>query len=104
MPIISIPIVAREKLIYYAAVITVEEVQLKGSMGDFFERRKEGYVEACCDLCPDAGGFLICDFEGALEKFRANPHDALTYLAEYYPGDFTTKRAIEQCEAEAVTA
>ena len=96
MPIISIPIVARDKLIYYAAVITVEGVQLKGSMGDFFERRKEGYVEACCDLYPEAGGFLICDFDDALEKFRASPDEALKYLTEHHPTDFTTKRAIEQ--------
>ena len=101
MPLISIPTVAREKLIYYAAVITVEAVQLNGHMGDFFERRQEGYSEACRDLLPNVAGFLIMAHDDALEKFKANPHEALAYLIDNHPRDFTTKRAMEQREAEA---
>ena len=90
--IFQIPIVARDKHIYYAAVIAAEKVLLKGQMGDFFERRYEGYHECFRDLYPDASGLLVCDHDAALEEFLEEPQKAARFLAEHHPTDFTTKR------------
>lgn len=96
MPLIEIPQIAIDKAVYYAAVIVVESVQLRGHMGDFFERRREGYQEACSDLIGGCGaGFVVMAHDEALERFTADPAEALEYLKAHHPDDFTTKRAVE---------
>jgi len=92
MPLISIPVVARDKHIMYAAIIVLERDVLGGHMGDFFERRYEGYHEAVADLHRDASGLLVCDHDVALERFTKDPALAVDFLREHFPYDWTLKR------------